>query len=127
MTASDPQLRIENLERELKWAQLKIQSLEERWRRHLIQFYGPKSETLSNLQLELLEEEPSATRDEVEAESRRKPLPQQPPRERKPHPGRKPLPENLPRIVQMIACADANCKTCGAETSVIAGKSRSTS
>jgi len=41
-------------------AQLKIQSLEERWRRHLIQFYGPKSETLSNLQLELLEEEPSA-------------------------------------------------------------------
>jgi len=119
MTASDPQLRIENLERELKWAQLKIQSLEERWRRHLIQFYGPKSETLSNLQLELLEEEPSATRDEVEAESRREPLPQQPPRERKPHPGRKPLPENLPRIVQMIACADANCKTCGAETSVI--------
>jgi transposase len=39
-----------------------------------IQQYGPKSETLSNLQLELLEEEPSATRDEVEAESRREPL-----------------------------------------------------
>ena len=36
---------------------------------------GPKSETLSNLQLELLtEEEPGATRDEVEAEARREPL-----------------------------------------------------
>ena len=36
---------------------MKIQSLEERWRQHLIQFYGPKSETLSHLQLELLEED----------------------------------------------------------------------
>jgi len=71
-------------------AQLKIQSLEERWRQHLIKLYGPKSETLSNLQLDLLEEEPSVTRDEVEAESRHEPLPSQPPRERKPHPGRKP-------------------------------------
>lgn len=119
MTASDPQLRIANLERELKWAQLKIESLEERWRKHLIQFYGPKSETLSNLQLELLEEEPSATRDEVEAEARREPLPPTPARERKPHPGRKPLPESLPRIEQVIACTDANCTTCGAETSII--------
>jgi transposase len=119
MTASDPQLRIENLERELKWAQLKIQSLEERWRQHLIQFYGPKSETLSNLQLELLEEEPSATRDEVEAESRRQPPPAQPARERKPHPGRKPLPETLPRIEQVMACTDASCKTCGGQTAVI--------
>ena len=39
---------------ELQWAQLKIQSLEERWRQHLIQLYGPKSETLSDLQLTLL-------------------------------------------------------------------------
>jgi hypothetical protein len=74
MTASDPQLRIANLESELKWAQLKIQSLEERWRQHLIQLYGPKSETLSNLQLDLLEEEPGVTRDEVEAEAQRPPM-----------------------------------------------------
>jgi len=47
VTASDPQLRIANLERELHWAQLKIQSLEERWRQHLIKLFGPKSETLS--------------------------------------------------------------------------------
>src|SRR5262249_16331010 len=55
-----------------------------------------KSETLSNLQLELLiDEEPSATRDEVEAEARREPVNSAPPRERKPHPGRKPLPDTL--------------------------------
>jgi transposase len=118
VTASDPQLRIANLERDLHWAQLKIQSLEERWRQHLIQLYGPKSETLSNLQLDLLEQEPSVTRDEVEAEARRDPLPPKTTRERKPHPGRKPLPENLPRV-ENVVCADADCKTCGGATALI--------
>jgi len=120
MAALDPQVHIATLERELQWAHLKIQVLEERLRQRRIQVLGPHSETLSDLQLELLAEvEPSATRDEVEAESRREPLPQKSPRESKPHPGRKPLPENLPRIEQVIACTDANCKTCGAETSII--------
>jgi transposase len=119
MAALDPQSHIAMLERELQWAQLKIQSLEERWRQHLIRLYGPKSETLSDLQLALLEEEPSVAREEVDAESRREPLPSQPPRERKPHPGRKPLPESLPRIEQVIACTEPNCKTCGVETSLI--------
>jgi len=67
MAALDPQTHIAMLERQLQWAQLKIQSLEERWRQHLIRLYGPKSETLSDLQLALLEEEPSVTRDEVDA------------------------------------------------------------
>jgi transposase len=81
---------------------------------------GPYSETLSDLQLELLaEEEPSATGEEVRAEALREPLPPKPTRERKPHPGRRPLPENLPRVEQRIACPDTNCKSCGAETSVI--------
>jgi len=81
---------------------------------------GPHSETLSDLQLELLAEvEPSATGEEVQAEARREPLPQKPARERKPHPGRRPLPENLPRVEQRIPCSDANCKICGAETSII--------
>ena len=119
MAALDPQTHIAMLERQLQWAQLKIQSLEERWRQHLIRLYGPKSETLSDLQLALLEEEPSVTRDEVDAESGREQLPPQPPRERQPHPGRKPLPESLPRIEQVIACAEPNCKTCGVETSII--------
>jgi transposase len=29
------------------------------------------------------------------------------------------LPENLPRIEQVMACTNASCKTCGAETSII--------
>ena len=127
MAALDPQAHIAILERELQWANLTIEKrdaqirlLEERLRQQRIQVLGPHSETLSDLQLELLaEEEPSATRDEVETESRREPLPPQPARERKPHPGRKPLPENLPRVEQVIACTEPNCKSCGAETSII--------
>jgi len=119
MAAANPQVRIEMLERELKWAHLKIQVLEERLHKQRIQFLGPASETLSDLQLELLvEEEPSTTRGEVEAESRREPIPMAPPRERKPHPGRKPLPESLPRIEEVIACAP-ECTRCGGATSVI--------
>jgi transposase len=125
MAALDPQARIAVLEHELEWANFTIQkrdaqirALEERLRQRRIQLLGPHSETLSDLQLELLaEEEPSVTRDEVEAESRREPLPPRPPRQ--PHPGRRALPESLPRIEQVMACAEANCKRCGAETSVI--------
>jgi hypothetical protein len=61
---ADPHLRIAHLERELNWAQLKIQVLEERLRRHRISVLGPHSETLSNLQLELLMDfEPGVTAD----------------------------------------------------------------
>lgn len=75
---------------------------------------------LSNLQLELLiEEEPSATREEVEAEAGREPLTSAPPRERHSHPGRKPLPENLPRITNVIVCHERACASCGEETTVI--------
>jgi transposase len=144
MAAADPQARIAVLERaldaaqrelsctshELHWAQLTIQKkdavirlLEERLRKQRIGFLGPGSETLSDLQLELLvEEEPSATREEVEAEARREPIPAAPPREgqsqRRPHPGRKRLPESLPRIEEVIGC-QANCTHCGGETRVI--------
>src|SRR5947199_10507509 len=115
MAAADPQVRIALLERELQWAHLKIQVLEERLRKQRIGFLGPASETLSDLQLELLvEEEPSTTREEVEAESRREPISSAPPRERKPHPGRKPLPVELPRIEEVIAC-EAKCARCGEE------------
>jgi transposase len=121
MAAADPQVRIETLERALHWAQLTIQKkdaeihlLQERLRKQRIGFLGPASETLSDLQLELLvEHEPSTTREEVEAEARREPIAE--PRKRKPHPGRKPLPDNLPRIEEVIAC-DANCTRCGEET-----------
>jgi transposase len=112
--------RIAELERQLHWAQLEIQALREELRQRRIQQLGPKSETLSNLQLELLiEEEPSVTREEVEAESRREPLKSAPPRERKPHPGRKPLPDTLPRVEEVIPCASCTCADCGEPTTVI--------
>ncbi len=114
--------RIAELERQLHWAQLKIQALEEELRQQRIAKLGPKSETLSNLQLELLcEEEPSTTRDEVEAEAKRESLPNLPEREqkRKSHPGRRPLPKNLPRVEEVLACADPNCAKCGQATTVI--------
>jgi transposase len=124
MAAADPQMRIETLERALHWAQLTIQKKEaeiqqllERLRKQRVGFLGPASETLSDLQLELLvEQEPSTTREEVEAESQREPIAER--RERKLHPGRKPLPENLPRIEEVIAC-EANCAHCGEPTKLI--------
>ena len=114
--------RIAELERQLHWAQLKIQALEEELRQQRIAKLGPKSETVSHLQLELLcEEEPSTTRDEVEAEAQREPLPNLPEREQKPraHPGRKPLPEKLPRVEEVLACANPQCAKCGQATTVI--------
>jgi transposase len=120
MSVSDPQLRIVQLESELKWAHLKIQVLEEKLRQQRIRMLGPQSETLSNLQLELLaDEEPSATSDEVAAEARREPITRKPPKERKPHPGRERLPESLPRVEKVIRCEEQNCRACGQETSII--------
>ena len=137
MSSSDPQLRIaqlevelqcaqrkiqalKDLERELQWAQLKIQVLEERLRKQRILMFGPKSETLSNLQLELLaEEEPSVTADEVEAEAAREPVTKAPVGERKAHPGRERLPENLPRVEKVITCEERTCKACGKETALL--------
>src|ERR1700730_16003130 len=112
--------RIVELERQLHWAQLEIQALREELRQRRIQQLGPKSETLSNLQLALLtEEEPSTTRDEVEAEARRERLTRAPEREHQSHPGRKPLPEDLPRVTSVIACQERTCASCGEETAVI--------
>src|SRR5690242_20564820 len=73
LTVSAP-ARIAELERQLHWAHLEIQVLREELRQRRIQQLGPKSETLSNLQLALLtEEEPSTTRDSPQA-SGAKPL-----------------------------------------------------
>jgi transposase len=68
----------------------------------------------------LIDHEPSATREEVEAESRREPItePREGQTQRRAHPGRKPLPDHLPRLEDVIAC-DANCPRCGGETRVI--------
>ena len=120
MSAFDPQARIAVLERELAWAHLKIQALTEELRQQRVKMLGPRSETLSDLQLQLLaEEEPGTTRDEVEAEAQRPPMASAPPRQRKPHPGRQRLPQSLPRVEEVIRCAEQTCKQCGAETTLI--------
>src|SRR5260370_24661887 len=125
MAVLDAQSHIAMLERELQWAHLKIEVLEERLRQRRIQVLGRQSETLSDLQLELLAEvEPSATGEEVEAEARREPLPQQP--ARKPHPGRRSLPENLPRIEQVVRCAEPNCRRCGGGAPIIPSDDKET-
>lgn len=116
----NPDIRIASLECELSWAYLKIESLKEELRQQRIKWLGPRSETLSNLQLELLvQEEPGVTVDEVEAEAKREPITDIAPRQRKPHPGRKPLPAELPREEVVIPCPSQHCKACGAETVTI--------
>ena len=120
MAGFAPQARIAALERELAWAYLKIQALSEQLRQQRVKLLGPRSETLSDLQLELLaEEEPGTTLDEVEAEARRAPPSNVPPRQRRPHPGRQRLPENLPRVEEVIRCTEQMCRHCGSETAVI--------
>jgi transposase len=110
---------------ELQYARLKIQVLEEHLRLRRIAKYGPGSEKLSDLQLQLLEEEPGVSRQEVAAESEREPLPaagdDEKKRKRRPHPGRQTLPANLPRVEKVIACTPEQCVcgNCGKQTVVI--------
>ncbi len=116
--------------RELNWAQLKIESLEEKLRQQLIARFGPRSEHLTNLQLMLLNEEPSVTLDEVTAEAAREPLAEAPAttevaahqrQKRRPHPGRQELPAHLPRQETVITCSPeaCTCQHCGEATVVI--------
>lgn len=116
-------------EQALALAELKIQVLEERLRLERIAKYGKRSETLSDLQLELLDLEPGVSSDEVEAESEREPIaalaaqPEQQAAEksRRKHPGRQTLPAHLERVDEIIACAvdDCHCGQCGKETKII--------
>ena len=114
--------RIIQLEKELAWAHLKIQVLEERLRLQRIQKYGPGSEKLSDAQLSLLELEPGVSNVEVQAESAREPLPESAKSQtRRKHPGRQELPAGLPRVERVIACAPEQCAcpACGQPTAVI--------
>jgi transposase len=97
---------------ELEFSKLKIQVLEERLRLQRIEKYGPSSEKLSSLQLELLEQEPGVSREEVVAESERPAPPPASERKKRQHPGRQALPADLPRVERVIACNRAQC-VCG--------------
>jgi transposase len=107
--------------KELEYARLKIQFLEERLRLRRIEKYGPGSEKLSNLQLELLEQEPGVSREEVIAESDREAPPPAAERKKRQHPGRQTLPADLPRVERVIACTPEQCicGNCGRNTNVI--------
>jgi transposase len=106
---------------ELAYSKLKIQVLEERLRLQRIEKYGPSSEKLSSLQLELLEQEPGVSREEVVAESERETPPPASERKKRQHPGRQTLPADLPRVERVIACTPEQCVcgNCGADTTVI--------
>jgi transposase len=121
--------QIERLKRELEWAHMKIRVLEERLRLQRMEKYGPKSEKLSDAQLELLEGEPGVSAAEVEAESQREPVPacastvesaSKPDKVRR-HPGRQQLPSHLPRVEQVVGCTpdECVCQQCGKEKAVI--------
>ena len=129
MPAASPRTEAEQiavLMRELQRAELKILVLETQLRLALIAKYGPKSESLNDAQLQLLDLEPGVSSAEVEAESGREPLPEATPvsvkksQENK-HPGRQELPAHLPRVEKVIACTPEQCvcKSCGNGTAVI--------
>ena len=114
--------QVAELKRQLQWAQLKIQVLEERLRLERIKKYGPGGEKLSDAQLELLEWEPGVSRDEVVAESEREAPPPSPRKKTKRrHPGRQELPAALPRVERVIPCAEEQCRCqeCGEPMEVI--------
>ena len=96
--------------RQLEYAEQKVQLLEERLRLQRLNKYGPGSEKLSNLQLELLEQEPGVSQAEVEAEGERdKPAPRTGSQAKRPHPGRQNLPGSLPRVERVIPCTAEQC------------------
>lgn len=112
-------------EERARQADLRIKLLEEALRQMRIEKYGASSEKLSNLQLTLLETEPSVCAGEVEAEAAKtSAADEQALRRRfakKAHPGREELPAHLPRKEQIVACPPeaCQCAQCGAEKKVI--------
>lgn len=112
--------RLDAYANELAYSKLKIQVLEERLRLQRIEKYGPSSEKLSSLQLELLEQEPGVSREEVVAESERPAPPPASKPKKRPHPGRQTLPADLPRVERVIACTPEQCVcgNCGRDTTV---------
>jgi transposase len=121
-TPSNEATEVVELKRQLQWAHLKIQVLEEQLRLQRLQKYGPGSEKLSNAQMDLLELEPGVSNLEVQAESERESLPAPTKRARpRRHPGRQELPADLPRVERVIMCTpeQCNCKNCGQPMTVI--------
>jgi transposase len=121
------QQQLATTEQRLQYAELRILVLEERLRQRRMEKYGAGSEKLSNLQLEMLEQEPGVSQAEVQAESERPVIEGDIVevagyrRQRRPHPGRQSLPAELPRVEKVIACPveQCVCGQCGQPTTVI--------
>ena len=126
-TLSEAERIIEQLQQKLQFSELRVLVLEEQLRKRRIEKYGAGSEKLSNLQLEMLEQEPGVSQAEVQAESERPVIEGDAVevagyrRQRQTHPGRQSLPENLPRVEKVIACPAEQCVCgqCGNPTTVI--------
>jgi transposase len=122
LAAKDQQLA--RKDQALALAEVKIKVLEERLRLDRIARYGKRSETLSDLQLLLLDLEPGVSSQEVEAESEREPLKPEKPEDKSPStprrkdPGRQELPSHLERVEEIIRCIPEKCN-CGKQTTVI--------
>jgi transposase len=124
----------QSAEQQLQYARSQIQVLEERLRLERIAKYGKRSETLSDLQLELLDLEPGVSSEEVAAESERDSIaaPGEDQQEktgadktkgksRGKHPGRQKLPSHLARVEQIVVgtAEECTCGQCGHQTQVI--------
>ncbi len=124
---SDKNQLLARKDQALALAEMKIKVLEERLRLDRIARYGKRSETLSDLQLQLLDLEPGVSSEEVEAESDREPLKPPPAQDntsskpRRKHPGRQELPSHLARVDEIVVCTpeQCNCGKCGKQTTVI--------
>ena len=95
----------------LRTTEMRVQKLEEELRMERIKQYGPRSEKLSDLQLQLLDLEPAVSSNEVKGESESGPLPESTEasntadkqrRSRQNHPGRNVLPGHLERVVVLM-------------------------
>jgi transposase len=123
----EAEAHIEQLQQRLQLAELRVLRLEEQLRRRRIEKYGAASEKLSNLQLELLEQEPGVSDAEVQAESERPTVEgdasgvQVKSHTRRKRTGRQQLPQNLPRVERIIPCPaeECVCPRCQARKRVI--------
>ena len=115
--------QLASTQQRLQHAELRIQVLEERLRQRRIEKYGAGSEKLSNYQLEMLEQEPGVSQQEVQAERERAVIEVAgyARKAHRSHPGRQSLPADLPRVEKMLACPAEQCVCgqCGQPTTVI--------
>jgi transposase len=127
-TLPEAEKLIAELQQKLQIAELRVLVLEERLRQQRIAKYGAGSEKLSSLQLEMLDQEPGVSTEEVQAESERPVIAGElsevagyQRKARRSHPGRQSLPADLPRVEKVVACASEQCVCgqCGQPTRVI--------